>query len=101
VDGALALERLEAKLLGDEDGDNAAAATLAVPATAERSPPSTSRIPSASASQSPSMRGGCVAHGPGHIPRPVAPTRDEGTPSPIVHRSQENKLEVSHGKRKS
>lgn len=107
MDGALDLEQLEAELLGDEDGDNATTtlavpATSAIPATQRPLPsPSTSRILGSLASQSPSVRVGHIAHGPRRIPRPIAPTHDEGTPSSIVHRSREKKLEVSRGKRKS
>jgi hypothetical protein len=89
-DGAIVLERLEAELLGDHDGDHIHAV--------EMPPPSTSRFPDAGAlplaSQHPVLHGGHVAVG--HVPRTLPPT-----PTPLVHRSQEKKLEVSHGKRKA
>jgi hypothetical protein len=85
-DGAIVLEHLEAELLGDHIHG------------ADMPPPSTSRFPDAGAlplaSQHPTLRGGHVAVG--HVPRTLPPT-----PAPLLHRSQEKKLEVSHGKRKA
>ena len=69
----MGLERLEAELLGDDDGDRVIATATEMP------PPSSSSvrpIPSVPvfppASQPPSSRGGCVAIGRGS--RPLPPT---------------------------
>ena len=96
-DGAMVLERLEDELLDDDDGDRVTAATTEMP------PPSSSSvwpIPPVPffppASQTPSSCGGRVAIRRGS--RPLPPTQDEKASS--AHRSQEKKLEVSHGKKK-
>ena len=96
----MVLERLEAELLGDDDGDRA---------TVEIPPPSTSNVPIPDASTLPLAsqpsslcggRGGRVVVGVGRGSRPLPPTQDEETPTPGAHRSREKNLHVSHGKRK-
>ena len=95
----MVLECLEAKLLGDDDGDRVIATATEMP------PPSSSNvrpippIPAfPPASQPPSSRGVRVATGCDS--RPLPPTQDEETPTGSAHRSREKKLEVSRGKRK-
>jgi hypothetical protein len=89
-DGAMVLERLEAELLGDHDGDHIHGADMP--------PPSTSRFPDATilplSSQHPVLHGGHAVVG--RVPQTLPPT-----PAPLLHRSREKKLEVSHGKRKA
>ena len=93
----MVLERLEAELLGDDDGDHVTAAATKMPPTSSSSvrpiPPISVFPPT---SQPPSSRGGRVAIRRGS--RPLPPTQDEEASG--AHRSQEKKLEVSHGKRK-
>jgi hypothetical protein len=80
-DGTIFLERLEAELLGDHDGDHIHGANMP--------PPSTSRFPDATifplSSQHPGLHGGHVVVG--RVPRTLPPT-----PTPLLHRSQEKKL---------
>ena len=87
-DGAIALERLEAELLGDHKGD--------LIHTSEMPLPTTSRFTDAGdfpfASQCPTIRGGHSSSS--HVPRSLPP-------APIPPRTREKKLEVSHGKRKT
>ena len=86
----MVLELLEAKILGDHDGDR-------IPPK-DMPSPSTSSIRDASifplSSMHPLSHGG---HSPiSHVPRTLPPT-----PTPLLQRSREKKLEVSHGKRKT
>ena len=91
-DGAIALKRLEAELLGDWDGDH----------VVEMPPSSTSRFIDATilplALQPPSLHGGCVALG--HASRPIPSTEETPILTPIAHRSQEKELKISNVKRK-
>jgi hypothetical protein len=95
-DGAIALERLEEELLGDEDD------AYAVPLP--RAPPSSSSFPDApslprgSRPPSASVRGGRAGSSLGRGSAMVA-TGDDN-PTPIVHRAREKKMEISRGKRK-
>jgi hypothetical protein len=86
----MVLERLEAELLGDHDGDH-------IP-RADRPPPSTRRFPDASifplSSQHPMSRGG-------HSVASCVPRTLPHTPTPLLQRSWEKKLEDSRGKRKT
>jgi hypothetical protein len=89
-DGAIALERLEAELLGDHDDPIQTTHT-------EMPPPSRSSFPDAGvlplASQRPiSARGGHSSST--HVPRSLPP-------APIPPRTREKKLEVTRGKRKA
>jgi hypothetical protein len=83
---------LEAELLGEYDGDHITGGDMP--------PPSTSSVPNASilplSSQRPLSRGGHSAAG--RVPRTLPPTP---TPTPLLQRSREKKLEVSCGKRKT
>ena len=87
-DGAIALERLEAELLGDHEGD--LFHTLEMPS------PKTSKFSDAEvlalASQRLPICGGHSSSS--HVPRSLPPT-------PIPPRTREKKLEVSRGKRKT
>jgi hypothetical protein len=88
-DRDIVLECLEAKILGDHDGDHIHGENMP--------PPSPSRLPDVGALPLASQR--LVLHGGhvvvDHVPRTLPPT-----PAPLLHRSWEEKLEVSHGKRK-
>jgi hypothetical protein len=89
-DGAMVLERLEAQLLGDHNGDR-------IPRV-DMPPPSTSRFPDASvlplSPQHPVLCGGHSVVG--RVPRTLPPS-----PTTLLQRSREKKLEVSRGKRKT
>ena len=87
-DGAIALERLEAELLGDHEGDPIH--------TSEMPPPTTNRFLDAGVLPLDSQRSRICASqsSSSHVPRSLPTT-------PIPPRTREKNLEVFHGKRKA
>ena len=86
-DGALALERLEPELLGDEN-DHVATAAVAMP------PPTSSLFPSVPRGRAGVERGSASRAIGGSSSRAIR------MDDPISHRPREKKLEISRGKRK-